>query len=320
MEVGDLSLTEILNKNGSQNVYLTSKKGTEIKYATKVADKTKYKDPLFEKYVSNEYSILNSVDHPNIIKLIEVKESSEYTFIVTELCNGGNLSTLLDNYKKEYNTPFPEEIVQYIMRQVLSAIHYLHENNIIHRKISLDNILINYDNEEDIKTNNIMKGTIKLADFSYSRYLEKNDLAHTTIGIPLNMSPLILDKLINKTDKGYDEKEDIWALGTICYELLVGTSPFNCEELDDLYSKVNIGDYTVPNTLSKEAVSFLHCMLRYYSEERASSDELIEHKFIKNNVEEFNKINLEEINIKDSEADIRINTRVNYSIGKIFDN
>lgn len=319
MEVDDLSLTEILNPNSSKNVYLTTKKDSEVKYATKVVDKTKYKDPLFEKYLKSEMTVLSNISHPNLIKLIEIKESPEFCFIVTEYCNGGNLSTYFDNYKKENNNqPFTEEIVQYIMKQIIQGIKYLHENNIIHRKINMDNILINYENEEDLKINNIMKSTIKIIDFSYSRFLEKNELAYTTIGIPLNMSPILLDKLINKSEKGYDEKEDIWELGTICYEMLVGNNPFNSDDVEDLFNKINIGDYSVPNCLSKEAVAFLHLMIRYYPEDRSTEDELLESKFIKNNVSEFSKINLEEINIKEQDANIQINTRVNYSLWKIL--
>ena len=121
MEVDDLSLTEILNPNSSKNVYLTTKKDSEVKYATKVVDKTKYKDPLFEKYLKSEMTVLSNISHPNLIKLIEIKESPEFCFIVTEYCNGGNLSTYFDNYKKENNNqPFTEEIVQYIMKQIIS--------------------------------------------------------------------------------------------------------------------------------------------------------------------------------------------------------
>ena len=151
MLVKDLTLLKCLGKGSFGDVYLTSKQGTKQKFATKQIDKRFTTNPLGKKYFDNEKNILNELDHPNIIKLYEVHETTQYHYLVMELCNGGGLSECLEFYKKKYKKPFPEEVVQYLMKQIVSAINYLHKKNILHRDIKLDNILLNFDNEEDKK-------------------------------------------------------------------------------------------------------------------------------------------------------------------------
>jgi len=322
MLVDDLTLIKTLGKGAFGEVFLTSKQGTSTKYATKKLDKTKYMNhPKAKKYLDNEISILKAINHPNIVKLIEIKDTSKYCYIVTEFCNGGSLSRCLEKYQEENKEAFPENIVQYIMRQIMDAIRYLHKNKILHRDLKLDNVLINYENEKDKTENNIMKGEIKIIDFGFARYLKNEELAYSTLGSPINMDPGILQKLnkiSNYSDYGYDEKADIWSLGTICYELLIGKSTFDSESMKELLQKVNRGNYFLPKTLSKETVSFLNCMLQYDPKKRLSAEKLYNHKFLRKNVNEFSKIDLKEIKKNIKGKNVQINSKVNQSIWEIF--
>ena len=322
MLIDDLTLIKPLGKGAFGEVYLTSKQGTSTKYATKKLVKAKYmNNPKAKKYLDNEIAILKDINHPNIIKLIEIKDTNKYCYIVTEYCNGGSLSNCLENYQEENNKAFPEEIVQYLMKQIMNAIRYLHKNRILHRDLKLDNILINYDNENDRLKNNIMKGKIKIIDFGFARYLKNEELAFSTLGSPINMDPGILQKLnkvSNYRDYGYDEKADIWSLGTICYELLIGKSTFDSETMKELLIKVNKGNYFLPKYLSKEAVSFINCMLQYDPKKRLSADKLYNHKFLRNKTNEFKKIDLKEVKKKLKGSKMQINSRKNESIWNIF--
>ena len=323
MLVDDLTLIKALGKGAFGEVYLTSKQGSQQKFATKKIDKKYAANPKAKKYLDNEILILKNIDHPNIVKLYDVKETSHFFYLVTEYCNGGGLSDCLEEYQDKYNKPFPEEIVQYLMKQIVSALKYLHGKGILHRDIKLDNILVHFDNEEDRRNKNMLKAKVKMIDFGFARYLkkEKEELAASCLGSPINMDPGILKKLnkmAHSNEYTYDEKVDIWSLGTICYEMLIGKSTFDADSMKDLVSKIEKGDYYVPTSLSREAVSFLNCMLQYDIKKRLTANQLSRHKFIVKKYSELTKIDLGEIknNVKGSK--IRINTKMNNSIWDVF--
>ena len=320
MLVDDLTLIKPLGKGAFGEVYLTSKQGSKEKFATKKIDKKFTLNPKAKKYLDNEIGILRDIDHPNIVKLYDVKETSQFYYLVTEYCNGGGLSDCLEQYQEKHNKAFPEEIVQYLMKQIVSALKYLHDKTILHRDIKLDNILVHFENEEDRRNKNMLKAKVKMIDFGFARYLKKEELAYSTLGSPINMDPGILrklNKMAHSNEYGYDEKADIWSLGTICYEMLIGKSAFDAESMKELVKKVEKGDYFIPNFLSKEAVSFLNGMLQYDFKKRLTAEQLYRHKFI--NKKELTQIDLGELdknNITGSK--IKVNSKLNQSIREIF--
>jgi serine/threonine protein kinase len=108
------------------------------------------------------------------------------------------------------------------------------------------------------------------------------------------MDPIILNKFSKRKDQnlGYDEKADIWSIGTVCYELLIGKAVFNATTMNDLVDKVENGTYTVPKSLSKEVVSFLNEMLRYDSKCRLSAAELLKQPFLTKNPADFKRMDM----------------------------
>ena len=322
MLVEDLTLSKCLGKGSFGEVYLTSKQGSKLKYATKRIDKKFAANPRAKKYLDNEINILKEINHPNIIKLYEVKETTQYYYLVMEFCNGGGLSDCLEEYKKKNRKPFPEEVVQYLMKQIMGAMTYLHERHILHRDIKLDNILVNFDSEDDRKKKNMLKAKVKLIDFGFARHLDPSQLAYSTLGSPINMDPGILrklNKMENSRDYGYDEKADIWSLGTICYEMLIGKCTFDAGSMKELVYKVERGNYLLPTSLSKEAVSFLNGMLQYDSKKRLSSKQLMNHAFLSKPYSELNKMNLKDVSKNVIGSQLQINSKKNMSIWAILE-
>ena len=323
MKIDDLTLEKLLGKGAFGEVHLTKLAGDDKYYATKVYDREKVEPTPAMKYLKNEISIMHSLDHPNIIKLIKVRKTKKHFYIVTEFANGGDIEGLLAKYQEKHGKPFSEEIVQYLMRQIISAFQYMHSKNIMHRDIKLENILVNFDNEEDKQNLNIMKAVVKIIDFGFACKIEKNALTYTAVGSYLNMDPMILKKLTchgKVRELGYDMKADIWSLGTICYQMLIGKAAFDADDLDDLVSKVENGKYKVPTTLSREVVSFLNGMLQYEANLRLTADQLSNHPFLTTEVKNFHKIDLKQVSGKVNDGEIEIITKKekNQTIWAIF--
>ena len=325
MLVEDLTLIKCLGKGAFGEVYLTSKRGSQEKFATKKIDKKYAQNPKAKKYIDNEIKILREIKEDNIeniIKLYDVKETNTNYFLVMEYCNGGGLSDCLDYHIKQYKRPFSEEIVQYLMRQIVSGIKYLHGKHILHRDIKLDNILVKFNSEEDKQNKNMLKSIVKIIDFGFARHLDPKQLAFSTLGSPINMEPGILrklNKMENSRDYGYDEKADIWSLGTICYEMLIGKCTFDANSMKELMSKVENGNYFLPTSLSREAASFLNGMLQYDPKKRLTADQLYCHKFLIKDYKDLTKMNLNNVNKHLYGANLKINSKQNQSIWVIFE-
>ena len=321
MQVDNLILEKLIGKGSFGEVHLTRISGDTKLYATKVYDRDRIENTEAFKYLTNEINIMHNLNHPNIIKFVQVKKTKKHYYIVMEFCNGGELEKALEKYQLKYGKPFSEEIVQHLMRQIISAFKYMHENNIMHRDIKLENILVNFENEKDKNDLNMMKATVKIIDFGFACKIDKDSLTYTTIGNPMNMSPLILKKLTNRgkiRQLGYNFKADIWSLGAICYQMLIGRAAFDADDLDELVEKIENGKYKVPTNLSKEVVSFLNGMLQYEPQARLTAAQLYNHQFLKENVRNFHRIDLNQVSNKVKRNELEIDTKKNKSIWAIF--
>ena len=209
------------------------------------------------------------------------------------------------------------------MRQIIDGLKYLHSRKIIHRDIKLDNILVTFSNDKDKNSLNMLSSRVKIIDFGLATRLGPEDLTYTSLGSPINMDPLILKKY-NKAGgyeklQGYNEKADIWSLGTICYEMLTGEAMFKVKSMKELMTKVEKGNYTIPinSNFSKEAVAFLNSMLQYGPDSRLSAEELAQQDF---NVREFTQVDLSTVYNKIDNNGLHVNVKQNQTIWNLFNN
>ena len=138
MLIDDLTLFKPIGRGAFAEVYLSVKNNSKVKLATKRINK-RLSNPKYEKYLINVIRILKELDHPNLIKLFEVKETANYLYLVTEYCNGGDLEYQFDEYLEKYDNPFKEEVVQHLMKQIVLGLQYLHKKKVILLNLKLGN-------------------------------------------------------------------------------------------------------------------------------------------------------------------------------------
>ena len=141
-------------------------------------------------------------------------------FTIYEYCNGGHLSKAFENYIEKYGNPFPEEIIQHLMRQIIDVFQYLfqylHKKLIIHRQINLHNIFLNYENKEDAKNLNLIKAQIKFINFEYSAKLPESGLIYDLV-CNVCMDPFTI-KILNNTCK---KKKNSAIINHMIYGILI---------------------------------------------------------------------------------------------------
>lgn len=227
---------------------------------------------LDKEQVLNESKVLASLSHPNIVKLIEsfvVNYSQSYSCvcIVTEYCEGGDLSQLMRSFNHE---SFKEIIIQ-----LLLAVKYLHDKNIIHRDLKLKNIFIASRADDRVLR-------IKVGDFGIARCLESNQMATTMVGTPFYLSPELCAK------QPYDKSVDIWSLGCVIYELLKGGKhPFNARSLDELMGRIQDEPVDYSGINDHRLIEMLKRMLCKNPKDRLTVDGLLYLPLIQEYIQEF---------------------------------
>ena len=300
MKVDNYNLKNLIRKGRIGNIYLTIVNDDPKKYVTKVYEREEIEQKEMKRYLENEIISLKNLEHPNIIKLYDIKKSKKHFFLIFEYCNGGTLSEALEKYMEKFGNPFPEEIIQYLMRQIIDAFKYIHGKRIMHKNIKLENILLNYENEEDAKNFNLMKAKIKISHFDKSIRISKNYKEELYYELEkVNLRDIILDpsKKISRYI-GYNENADIWLIGALCYQMLIGQKVFFTEDLEKFYEQIKKGRYSVPTNLSYEVISFINAMLLYEPKKRFTSSELYRHDFLNKDVNKFKKIILGKLSDK----------------------
>ena len=169
-----------------------------------------------------------------------------------------------------------------------------------------------------------MKANIKLSGFGFSSQIKEGGLKYSIVGSSFNINPLFLKNLISSNKKakslGYNEMADIWSIGTICYEMLIGKPIFDSEDMDELIKKIEDGSYSIPTTMSHEVVSFLNGMLQFDSKRRLTAEQLSRHDFLNKDIKDFHSINLQKVSKKVDEKGLKLNANAknNASIWSIF--
>ena len=212
-----------LGKGSFGNVYKVKHKITGEIRAMKIIKNPNKNDNCrkkIDKKLLNEIQVLRTLEHPNIIKIFEYFIDEKCHYIVSELIAGGELYETIVKFRK-----FNEKKAAYILKQILSALNYLHSRSIVHRDIKPENILV----QQFDKNKNSDELNIKLIDFGASNFFKENEILTLKVGSPYYIAPEVLNK-------SYNEKCDIWSSGVVLYVMLTGSFPFLNMSVSSQYS------------------------------------------------------------------------------------
>ena len=255
-----------LGKGGYGKVYRVMNKKTKEIRACKHLSKLSIKN--LEKF-QREIEILRKADHPNIIKLYEIFESKRSYYLIMEECKGGEVfDRIIEHIQKK--DMYSEKDASIILRQMMSAVEYCHNNGIAHRDLKPENLLYLNDGPED-------NNPIKVIDFGLSQVISPQRKLKTKVGTAYYVSPEILNG-------AYSEKCDIWSAGVILYILLSGDPPFNGPSDLAIYKKIAEMKFDFPENkwsrISDEAKDLIKHMIAPENK-RYSAREVMEHAWMK---------------------------------------
>jgi len=245
-----------LGSGAFSQVYLATHKITEQRRCVKVVGRDELGDENED--IMNEIKILKEMDHPNIMKIYEYYMTEHHLYIVSEYLSGGELFDRIIEEKS-----FSEAKAAEYMRQILSAVSYLHKHKVTHRDLKPENIVF------ESKDPN---ARLKIIDFGTSKKVMENEKLKTRMGTAYYIAPEVLNGK-------YDHMCDIWSCGVILYIFLFGTPPFNGKTDDIIFAKIQKGVYSFPekesSKISSAAKNLIGRMLTFQPNKRPTADEIL---------------------------------------------
>lgn len=235
----------------------------EVVAIKKVNKSSQFSDQI--KLLRREIQVMQKLsDHPNVVKLYDVFEDDKCIYMVIEYMTGGEL---YDHIIQRGS--FTESDAADIVKQILSALTYIHHNGIGHRDLKPENLLCSTSKGD----------VVKIADFGLSKDFSDGKTAmKTCCGSPSYVAPEVLEGLT------YDHECDIWSLGVITYVLLSGCLPFFGDTQDELFQKIMNCDYTFNyacfRVISDEAKDFIRKCLVIDPHKRWKAEDLMKHPWI----------------------------------------
>lgn len=227
----DFDIIKLLGKGAFGKVFLAEKKGTNELFALKVISKSSViKKNTFE-YLKNEKIIMQSVNHPFVLKLEYFFSNPEYVFFALKFKTGGELYKYLSKQSR-----FNESVVKFYACQILLGLEYIHSLNIIYRDLKPENILLDEN------------GNAVLADFGISKVINSENNTKSFVGTPDYVAPEVI------LQKGHNRMVDIWAYGILLYELAYGNPPFYNKSQEIMLGNILKNDiiFNSSVTVSKE--------------------------------------------------------------------
>ena len=256
----------VIGKGGFGRVWKIQSKKTKIKYALKEMSKLKIIDKKSEKSINSEREFLSKLNHPFIVNMHYAFQDKDNLYLVMDLLNGGDLRFHISRYRK-----FSEEQTRFFIANMVYALEYIHDNNVIHRDIKPENLVL-----DD-------KGYVRITDFGIAKE-NMPDNSSETSGTPGYMAPEVMKS------RNHSFPVDFFAIGVIGYEFMTGSRPYcgkNRKEIkEQMLSKAAIiNEENIAKGWSQESADFINQLLERKENKRLGckegAKELMKHHWLK---------------------------------------
>lgn len=259
IKIGPYFLGKTLGVGSFGKVKLGEHELCDQKVAVKILNKKKIQLLKMNEKVKREITVLNISNHPHIIRLFEVINTSSDIYVITEYISGGELFDYIAGKGR-----LSEDESRRFFQQMISGVEYCHENMIVHRDLKPENLLL------DTHFN------IKIADFGLANVILDGACLTTSCGSPNYAAPEVI---LGNSYLG--PEVDIWSCGIIMYALLCGSLPFDDEKISNLYKKIQGGVFSFPDYVSDSGRHLINQILTTDPTKRISIQGIRQHPWFK---------------------------------------
>ncbi|KAM3138205.1 hypothetical protein pb186bvf_009668 [Paramecium bursaria] len=253
------NMKAVIGKGSYGIVFVGKDMDSEHPVAIKVIDNNTIMESNNLDLLQKEIDIMKKLQHSNIVQLIDVFQTQNNTYLISEYCNGPDLRQFILQKKS-----IPEEQAIKYIKQIINGVKEIINGGFIHRDLKPANIVLN---------NNICK----ITDFGFSRPFTQDQTMESLVGTPLYMAPQIL------TRQPYTSKCDIWSIGLIFYEMIYGRTPWMANNFMELIHKIQNNKLQFPKQpqISIESQNFIMGCLQKEESKRFDWKDLFNHVIIR---------------------------------------
>ena len=254
-EVGSYVLGKTIGTGSTGKVRLATHKDTQTQFAVKIIKKSQFDvNPGLERKIRREIALMRLLNHPHLLKLAEVCESSRHLYLVLEYASNGDLFEFLVARRR-----LDPQLAISLFRQMIYGLDYLHSHGICHRDLKPENLLLDSTN------------SVKIADFGFARWM-KTRVTETACGSPHYAAPEVI------RGHPYDgRRSDAWSAGIILYAMLVGKLPFDDPSVRTLLTKIKAGKFTIPDHVPSLIQELIEGLLKVDPDERFTISQVKAH-------------------------------------------
>ncbi|XP_048353858.1 aurora kinase A [Sphaerodactylus townsendi] len=252
----DFEIGRPLGKGKFGNVYLAREKESKFILALKVLFKVQLEKAGVEHQLRREVEIQSHLRHPNVLRLYGYFHDTTRVYLILEYASHGEVYKELQKVTK-----FDEQRTATYVTELADALLYCHSKRVIHRDIKPENLLLG------------SNGELKIADFGWSVHAPSSRRS-TLCGTLDYLPPEMIE------GRTHDEKVDLWSLGVLCYEFLVGTPPFESKTYQDTYRAISKVEYRFPPFVTEGPRDLISKLLKHNPYHRLPLEEVLKHPWV----------------------------------------